>query len=363
MSSTRGNSAGEHYAAEHYSDERDDERFRRPGKGSRPRGKRRPAHIDAVLAFVVVVDRGRYTCRLPVGDNGGGLDQGTGQAAAASGPSKPSDRLITAMRARELGRRAIVVGDYVDLVGDVSGAPGSLARIVRIQPRSSVLRRSTEDGETGERIVVANAERLVIVVSLTDPPPRTGLIDRCLVAAHDADIEPLLCLTKADMPGADAAADQLRRYYGRAELHYVTTRYDRPVTELADTLTDGISVLVGHSGVGKSTLVNALVPHATRAIGELTGVGKGRHTTTAALALALPGGGWIIDTPGIRTFGLAHIDISTVLASFPDLIEATTLCPPGCRHQAGEPECGLDVWVAQKRAEPERLASLRALLS
>jgi len=350
VSSARGNSAGERYAAEHYGDERDDERFRRAGRGSRPRGKQRPAHADAVLAFVVVVDRGRYTCRLT-------SNFGHGQAA------KSSDRPITAMRARELGRRAVVVGDYVELVGDVSGAPGSLARIVRIQPRRSVLRRSTEEGESGERIVVANAERLVMVVALTDPPPRTGLIDRCLVAAHDADIEPLLCLTKADMPGADAAADQLRRYYGQAKLRYVTTRHDRPVTELTDTLTDGISVLVGHSGVGKSTLVNALVPNASRAIGELTGVGKGRHTTTAALALALPAGGWIIDTPGIRTFGLAHIDIATVLASFPDLIEATTLCSPGCRHQIGEPECGLDVWVARGRADSERLVSLRALLS
>ncbi len=350
MNSARRDNAVERYAAEHGTADDGDERFRRPGRASRPRGKRRPAHDDAVLAFVVVVDRGRYTCRLSP-------DTGNGRAV------EPSGRLVTAVRARELGRRAIVVGDYVHLVGDVSGEPGSLARIVRIQPRSSVLRRSTEEGEAGERIVVANAERLVIVVALTDPPPRTGLIDRCLVAAYDADVGPLLCLTKADLPGADAAMQQLHRYYGRTELSFVTTRHDRPITELVDTLTDGISVLVGHSGVGKSTLVNALVPNAAQAIGELTGMGKGRHTTTAALALPLPRGGWIIDTPGIRTFGLAHIDIVTMLASFPELIEATTLCPPGCRHRAEEPECGLDIWVARGLAESGRLASLRALIA
>ncbi|MGH3426219.1 MAG: GTPase RsgA, partial [Mycobacteriales bacterium] len=91
--------------------------------------------------------------------------------------------------------------------------------------------------------------------------------------------------------------------------------------------------------------------------------GNGRHTTTAAVALALPGGGWIIDTPGVRTFGLAHVDIETVIASFHDLVEGSTLCPPGCRHQAEEPECGLDRWVAEGHALPERLVSLRALLA
>ncbi|MGH3896721.1 MAG: ribosome small subunit-dependent GTPase A, partial [Pseudonocardiaceae bacterium] len=341
MSSARHDNALERYAAQHRDGDDNDERFRRPGRGSRPRGKRRPTHADAVLGFVVVVDRGRYTCRL-VEDTLGETAQ---SQTAAQTQGQTQGGLITAMRARELGRRAVVVGDYVHLVGDVSAAPGSLARIVRIEPRRSQLRRSTEEGDSGERVVVANAQRLVIVVALTDPPPRTGLIDRCLVAAYDAGIQPLLCLTKADMPGADTAAVVLRRYYDRAGLHYVTTRYDQPVTELADTLTDGISVLVGHSGVGKSTLVNALVPDARRAIGELTGVGKGRHTTTAALALALPAGGWIIDTPGIRTFGLAHIDTATVLASFGDLIEATTRCAPGCHHRAREPECGLDIWV------------------
>ncbi len=345
--------AGGRYSGEHDdSDTADAYRLHhRAGRRSRPRSKQRPAHADAVPAFVVAVDRGRYTCQL------------TDPAQLTDPvPTDAHPSYVTAMRARELGRRAVIVGDYVALVGDVSGATGTLARIVRLHERSSALRRSSEDGDSSERVVVANAQRLVIVVALTDPPPRTGFIDRCLVAAYDADIEPLLCLTKTDTPGSADALKKLMDYYLGANLRHVTTRYDRPVTQLAAELTGGISVLVGHSGVGKSTLVNTLIPDAQRAIGELSGVGKGRHTTTAALALSLPDGGWIIDTPGVRTFGLAHVDTQTVLASFPDLVEGSTHCPPGCRHHAGEPACGLDSWVAAGHAPAERLASLRSLI-
>src|SRR5690606_1184838 len=152
----------------------------RPGRTSRPRTRIRPRHEDAAEGFVVAVDRGRYTCDV-------------------------DGRRVVAMRARELGRRGVVVGDRVSLVGDVSGRPDTLARIVRIGERRSVLRRTADDeaspeGRT-ERVVVANADQLVIVSSLADPPPRTGFIDRCLVAAYDADIDPLLCLTKADLAG------------------------------------------------------------------------------------------------------------------------------------------------------------------
>jgi ribosome biogenesis GTPase len=299
-----------------------------------------------VEGFVVAVDRGRYTCVI-------------------------DDTPVVAMRARELGRKSVVVGDRVALVGDISGNPDALARIVRIVPRTSVLRRTADDDETTaegrlERVVVANADQLVIVSSLAAPPPRTGFIDRCLVAAYDADIEPLLCLTKADLAGPD----EVLHYYAELDLRHVLCRPDAELDELRGALAGRISVMVGHSGVGKSTLVNRLVPDAERAVGVVSAIGKGRHTSTSAVALRLskPGArkhlGWIVDTPGVRSFGLAHVSADSVLHGFPDLVEGTTQCPPNCEHLVrADLQCALDAWVAAGHADARRLASYRRLLA
>jgi ribosome biogenesis GTPase len=310
----------------------DDVRIR-PGRGSRPRSKDRPRHDDAVEGFVVTVDRGRYTCRV-------------------------GDDTVVAMKARELGRKGIVVGDRVALVGDVSGTPDALARVVRVEARRSLLRRSADDVDPVERGIVANADQLVIVTALADPEPRPRLVDRCLVAAYDAGLQPLLCLTKADLTGPE----EFLRTYRALDVPYVVTQRDGPLDALSERLVDRVSVLVGHSGVGKSTLVNALVPGAGRATGAVNAVtGRGRHTSSSALALELPDGdGWVIDTPGVRSFGLAHVDLARVLQAFPDLAAGTDDCPRSCSHD--EPECALDAWVAEGHADPARLDSLRRLL-
>jgi len=122
-------------------------------------------------------------------------------------------------------------------------------------------------------------------------------------------------------------------------------------------------VVLGHSGVGKSTLVNAIVPGSLRSTGHVNTVtGKGRHTSTSAQALALPGGGWIIDTPGIRSFGLAHVTPDQIVRAFPDLELGILDCPRACSHD--EPDCGLNAWIVDQPANvQERLLSLRRLLA
>lgn len=322
-------------------DERD-VRIRPSRRGSRPRTKERPAHHDAVTGRVLGVDRGRYAVLV-------------------------DERTVTAMKARGLGRRSVVVGDAVDLVGDVSATPGSLARIVRLLPRRTVLRRSADDTDTAERIIVANADQLAIVTAVTNPPPRTRMIDRCLVAAYDAGLDPLLVLTKADLQDPDAVLAD----YATLQVPQVVTSFapcTGTVTGLAELerhLGDRVTVLVGHSGVGKSTLVNALVPGADRAIGAVNQVtGRGRHTSSSAVALPLPGrSGWIVDTPGVRSFGLAHVATDRIITHFPELAPAVAACPRGCSHD--EPGCALDDWVADGDAGstgPARLDSLRRLL-
>ncbi|GFZ84148.1 ribosome small subunit-dependent GTPase A [Nesterenkonia alkaliphila] len=403
-------------------------RVRANKKGSRPRTKETPDYSDAQLARVVQVDRGRYTCALlqPVrheqrevpalGAKAGAAAAGreaAGQEPRPAGPVQTPERLcgpgrgvpaagtVAAMRAKALRRTPVVPGDLVRLVGDTSGAEGSLARLVQVEERRTLLRRSADDSDEAERVVVANADQLLIVVAAANPEPRTGFIDRALVAAYEAGIDPILLITKADLADSPQDPAGLVSHYSELELTTVISgreEQDRlaaaAVAQLRELLAGKVTALIGHSGVGKSTMVNALTG-ADRATGGVNAVtGRGRHTSSSAVALQLepapelsgelppeqaspsaagpeptgssPAAGWVIDTPGVRSFGLAHVSPDDVLAAFEDLVQGSVDCEPGCAHESPAGGCALDAYVAAGHAGshgPARLASLRNLLA
>ncbi|WP_166870310.1 ribosome small subunit-dependent GTPase A [Salinibacterium sp. ZJ450] len=325
---------------EPYSDYGDSYRVRPNPKGNRPRTKIRPDHTNAVVGRVLTVDRGRY---------GVILAEGT-----------PDERTLTAARARELGKKSVVTGDVVDLVGDTTGEEGTLGRIVRVQERATLLRRSADDTDSVERVIVANADQMLIVVAAANPEPRPRLVHRYLVAAYDAGITPLLVITKTDL--ADPAPF-LANFAG-LDLTVFTSRLDDlALAPIIEQLKGHRTVAVGHSGVGKSTLVNALVPGADRAIGHVNVVtGRGRHTSSSTVSLRVPTGGWIIDTPGVRSFGLGHVNPDNILRSFTDLAAIAEDCPRGCTHLPDAPDCAIAEAVQRGEASQERYDSAQRLL-
>lgn len=238
------------------------------------------------------------------------------------------------------------MGDLVRLSGDLSGTEGSLARIVQIEPRQHVLRRSLEDADgRAEKTIVANADMMVVVTAATNPEPRVGMVERCLVAAAEAQIPALLCMTKCDLASPDDFISQFEGF----PVEIVTT--GGGIGPLSERLAGKFSVLVGHSGVGKSTLINALIPDADRQVGDVNAnTGKGRHTSTSSVALELPGGGWVVDTPGVRSFGLGHATTLDVLGVYPGLLAATEDCLPLCEH-LDDPECALRTYPDQGLVE------------
>ena len=313
-----------------------DVRVRPNPKGNKPRTKNRPSHSDAPIGMVVQVDLGRYTILLS------------------------DEREVFATLAKELRKEGVAVGDQVALAGDTSDTVGALARIVRIEPRTTLLRRSADDTDQVERVIVANATQMLIVVAIKDPEPRTRLIDRYLAAAFDAGLKPALCITKVDLEDPT----EFLKNFADLSIQVILNRKDSPSLDLLNEFLLGqVTVVVGHSGVGKSTLVNSLAPAAARETGGVNAVtGRGRHTSSSVRAIRLESAAWIIDTPGVRSFGLGHIKLENLLRSFEDLWQVASQCPRDCSHLAESPDCGLDEAVVAGTISVARLDSLRRLM-
>jgi ribosome biogenesis GTPase len=254
----------------------------------------------------------------------------------------------------------VVAGDEVVFRG---GPEGSV--VVARRERRTELQRPDKTGRL--RTIAANVDRVLMVLAPL-PEPHANLIDRYLVAAENLGAETILLLNKTDLLADEKqieALDRLLEPY--PPLGYRVLRgaaLDAPPPELATLLEGHTTIIVGQSGVGKSTLVNALLPDLEERTGELSAqAGKGRHTTTTARLLPLPGGGAIIDSPGIREFGLWHLDREAVERGFREFRDRIDACRFRDCHHEGEPGCALAAAEAEGRIHPQRLASYRHIVA
>lgn len=302
-----------------------------------PKAKERIESLGS--ARVVAVDRGRITV----------VHEG---------------RVLEATLAGTMRGTKAAVGDRVRL--RPPRHESDLARIVEVLDRDTVLTRTPDDDVAEERVVVANADQVVVVLGADHLEPGTRFADRVLVAASVGGLAPVLCVNKTDLigPGTSAAVAE-------HELSEVVRRYEDIGVEVRRTSAvtgegiDGLRELLdgcwtafsGHSGVGKSSLFNLLVPEADREVGELGRYG-GRHTTVSSRAMQVPGrDAWVVDTPGVRSFGLGGLRPEELGRHFPELAELDCEMSD-CLHET-ELGCRLD----RARIHPARLASYRRLLS
>ncbi len=252
--------------------------------------------------------------------------------------------------------RRLVVGDGVVLEGK---APDLV--VTEVRPRRTKLTRRSP-GEKRPRVIAANVDQAVVVMAAASPEPNPRLIDRLLVACHHAEIEPVICFNKVDQ-GTSAIDAWIGDYQDAGyELLMVSARTSRGVGCLIRKVTGRTTLFCGPSGVGKSALLNAIHPGYRLREGSISeATGKGRHTTTTAQLLPLPGSGFVVDTPGLREFGLWDLEASRLQPCFPEVARAAAGCTfANCGHQS-EAGCAVRTAVETGTLSVRRYASFLKL--
>lgn len=254
---------------------------------------------------------------------------------------------------------SLAVGDRVAL------AQGEPPVVRAVLPRTSSLSRPDPGPVPIERVLAANIELVVAVASFRDPPLKAKWLDRIVLAATRGKVRPILCANKHDLvpPEEREAAMRVLDSYRAAGFTAIacSASTGEGVEELRDEMGSAFCAFVGHSGVGKSSLLNALAPDLQLVTGDVRRDGKGRHTTTRSTLYRLAGGAWVIDTPGIRTLGLEGLAEEDWRDAYPDIAALAEGCRfRDCAH-GSEPGCAVQGAVRSGRLDPERVASYRKL--
>lgn len=266
------------------------------------------------------------------------------------------------------GSNLVAVGDRVEFRPKASETDMAEGVIIRVEERRTALVRRREvrrnRSKEKEQVIVANIDQLVLITSFDDPPFNSRLVDRYLVFAESEKLPLLIVVNKIDLDEEGMVEEDLEVYRQLdCNICLVSAEDGRGIEELRELLRDRVSAFSGHSGVGKSTIINLLVGREELRTAETScKTGKGVHTTTSSAMFPLPGGGYVIDTPGIREFNLSGITRENLRFYYTEFLRYMPECAfSSCSHTV-EPGCAVIAAVESESIAPERYESYLALL-